>query len=132
MITLFDTCSLERALSVPTDPKLRRLLTAHISHLHSADQHVRDATYFLIIDAHTTIDEIAEELGWTPLIDLDGTRYGDDAYVPFHDHLEDCGGWFVMMVTGGNEAVFVLLICDSDLVPAELISLCYRYTSGAQ
>lgn len=132
MISLFDTYSLERALSLPTDPKLRQLIGQHVTHLNAADPHVRETTYFLIVDAGSSIEEVTDELGWSPLIDLDGNAFGDEAYCPFHEDLADQGGWFVMMVTAGNDAMFVVLIRDADGVPPELLSLCHSYAREAQ
>lgn len=132
MTYLFDTCSLERALSVPTDPKLRRLLSQHAAHLQAADIHVRDTTYFLIVDAGSTIEEVMDELGWSPLIDLDGNLFGQEKFNPFYEDLADQGGWFVMMVSAGNDAMFVLLIQDHDGVPPDLLSLCRSYAREAQ
>jgi hypothetical protein len=130
MIALFDTPSLERALSLPLDPKLRRLLGVRVEHLATLDFDVRDCTYFLVVEAGTTLEDVTDELGWSPLVNpLDGQRFGTAEWHPFHDHLSDRGGWFELMVTGGNDAVFVLLIEDDDQTEPDLLALCRTYAN---
>lgn len=130
MISLFDTPSLERALSLPLDPKLRRLLGDRVEHLAALDFDVRDDTYFLVVEADTSVDEVTDELGWSPLVNpLDGRRFGTAGWHPFHDHLSDRGGWFELLVTAGNAAVFVLLIQDDDRTEPDLLALCRTYAA---
>jgi hypothetical protein len=130
MMSLFDTPSLERALSLPLDPKLRRLLSDRVTHLNELDFNVRDTTYFLVVEAGCPLDDVTDELGWSPLVNpLDGQTFGTDGWHPFHDLLADRGGWFEMMVSAGNDAVFVLLIEDDDAVEPDLLALCRAYAN---
>lgn len=108
---LFDTPSLERALDLPLDLTLRRLLHQRIDHLNALDFDVRNTTYFLVVEANASMDDITDELGWSPLT------------TPV-DYLIDHGGWFELMVTAGNVAVFTLLIEDADGASDELIAMC--------
>lgn len=130
MLTLFDTPSLERALSLPIDTKLRRLLDKRVDHLNALDFNVGNTTYFLVIEAGCTMDDITDELGWSPLVNpLNGQTYGADGWRPFHDYLADHGSWFEILVTAGNEAVFCLLVEDDDGTAPELLALCRTYAS---
>ncbi|MBB4609798.1 hypothetical protein [Sphingomonas yabuuchiae] len=130
MLSLFDTPSLERALSLPLDRKVRGLLQAHVDHLDRLDLDVRDTTYFLVIDAGCAMEDVTDELGWSPLVNpIDGQRYGDAALHPFHEALKDRGGWFEMHVCVGNEAVFILFIRDSDRAPPDLVAFCREFVT---
>ena len=126
---LFDTPSLERALALPLDPKLHRLLHERVEHLNALDFDVRDTTYFLVIGPGATVEDVTHELGWSPLVNpLDGRSFGEPGFHPFHDHLEDCDGWFVALITAGNQAVFTLLIQDDDGTNPDLLDFCRTFT----
>lgn len=127
---LFDTPSLERALALPLDPQLRRLLHQRVDHIDAIDFEVSDTTYFLVVEAGATIDDITEELGWSPLINpLDGRRFGSVNFRPFHDYLADHGAWFELLVSGGNDSMFVLLIEDADGTDSDLLALCRAHAT---
>jgi hypothetical protein len=90
MLSLLDAPSLERALSLPIDGHLRQLLGQRVDHLNHLDFDVRESTYFLVIDASCTIDDVTDELGWSPLINpLDGQHWGSPTFQPYHDYLRD-------------------------------------------
>ncbi|RYG89849.1 MAG: hypothetical protein EON59_00975 [Alphaproteobacteria bacterium] len=127
MLALFDTPSLERALSLPLDPKLRRLLHQQVDHLNALDFAVRDTTYFLIIEAGTTMEEIVDELGWSPLVDLDGNRFGATEFNPSHEYVEHREGWYIISTTGGNDALFTLIVANDDAIDRDLLALCHIY-----
>lgn len=131
MISLFDTPSLERALALPLDRKLRRLLTDRVEHLNALEFDVREMTYFLIVEAGCPLGDVADELGWSPLINpLDGSTFGEgEGFHPYHDYLADRGGWFEMIVSAGNDAAFVILVQDDDKTDRDLLALCRNYAA---
>lgn len=131
MLSLFDRVSMERALALPLDVKLRRLLAARVANLVTADFDLSDLTTFLIVDAETAEADIEEEIGLSPLINpLDGARYGDADFHPYWDWLEDHDGWLEMIICCGNSGqAFVLLIQDADGVDPALLSLCRTYAA---
>lgn len=124
---LFDTPSLEHALSLPLDRDVRRLLRERVDHL--TDETVRDCTYFLVVDARSTLDDVCDELGWSPLNDLNGERFGTDTFTPFHDYLTDHGNWYELLIGAGNDAVFALLIENRAGADPNLLALCRAYAS---
>lgn len=109
---LFDTESLARALDLPLDAKLRHILRDHVRHLATLDPAVADTTYFLVIEPGISAADVADELGWSPLVDPDGNSFGSDHYQPFHSYAADEGGWLTMYYNLSNEAVAILLIKD--------------------
>ncbi len=128
MLSLFDTASLERALALPLDLKLRRLLRDSVAHMNGLDFEVRAATYYLIVPAGCSADDVADELGWSPLVNpLDGATFGSPGFQPFHDFLADQGGWFQLAYSAGNEATFVLFVQDRADGEVSLAALCRSY-----
>jgi hypothetical protein len=121
---IYDTAALLYALTLPLEADLRQLLRQRADHLATLDRAVADATYHLIVDASVTLAELEAELGWSPLLDLDGAKFGDDAFHPFHDFCADRGGWFELMFAVSNEAVVVLLVQDDEGIDADLLSYC--------
>jgi len=128
---LFDTEALAHALTLPCDPKLRRLLHERVDHLSTLDRAVADTTYFLIADGGVTSADIVAELGWSPVVDLEGARYGTDSFAASHDFIADRGGWFELMYSTSNEAVIVLLVMDDERSDADLLAFCRTYAEEA-
>jgi len=130
MLSLFDVPSLERALSLPLDPKLRHLLHGHVKHMSESDPHVAHDTLYLIVGPGATEADITDEIGMVPTCNpLDGVHVGSEAFHPFHDHLVDRGGWFELIVSAGNDAAFVLLIQDHDELDPRLLDYCQTYAA---
>lgn len=129
MLALFDVPSLERALSLPLDPKLRRLLGERVDHLR--DGPVAELTYYLCVGPGITEDDILDEIGMVPTRSLDGARFGSDAFHPVHDCCADLGGWFEVIIGAGNDAVFVLMVQDCEGVEPVLLDYCRTYADGS-
>ncbi len=131
MLSLFDRVSMERALSLPLDVKLRQLLATRIANLVTADFDLRDMTNFLIVGPGDTEAEIVEEIGLSPLVNpIDGVRYGEPEFHPYWDWLTADGSWFEFIVSVADTGfAYVLLVQDADGVDAELLSLCRAHAA---
>lgn len=129
MLALFDIPSLDRALSLPLDPKLRRLLAERVDHLR--DGLVAELTYYLCVGPGVTEDDIMDEIGIVPTRSIDGARFGDTAFHPSHDYCADQGGWFEIIMSAGNDATFVLMIQDHDGVEPILLDYCRTHADGS-
>jgi hypothetical protein len=129
MLALFDVPSLYRALSLPLDPKLRRLLRERVDHL--CDSPIAEFTYYLCVGPGVSEDDILDEIGMVPTRSLDGVTFGSDAFHPIHDHCADLGGWFEVIIGAGNDAVFVLMIQDREGVEPTLLDYCRTYAEGS-
>lgn len=130
MLSLFDTASLERALSLPIDTKLRHLLRERVDHLSTLDRAVAETTYFLVVSPGTSAADVEDELGWTPLVDIDGGRFGTEAYHPFHDFAADRGGWYELIYATSNEAAVVFFMMDDIGTDADLLALALACVAG--
>ncbi|WP_425228826.1 hypothetical protein [Sphingomonas sp.] len=133
MLSLFDTPSLERALSLPLDRKLRQLLNDSVTHINELDFDVRETTYYLVVPAGCSAVDVADELGWSPLVSpLDGSVFGSEEFQPYHDFLADQGGWFQLIYSAGNDAAFVIFVQDDGQIETDLLVLCRRYVTDSR
>ncbi|WP_439540708.1 hypothetical protein [Sphingomonas sp.] len=129
MLALFDVPSLDRALALSLDPKLRRLLRERVDHLR--DGPVAEITYYLCVGPGISEDDILDEIGMVPTRSLDGAQFGSDSFHPWHQYVADLGGWFEVILGAGNDAAFVLMIQDSDGVEPTLIDYCRTYAGDS-
>lgn len=129
MLSLFDRVSMERALSLPLDPKLRRLLSDRVAHTITGEFDLSELTQFVIVESGITEAEIMDEIGMSPLINpLDGSRFGSGDFHPWWEGLEDHDGWFEMIVTVGNSGfAYLLMIEDNAFTESDLLALCRHY-----
>jgi hypothetical protein len=128
MITLRTTTAVKSTLDLLADHQLRSLLTERVDQLTNAWEGIdlNDLTHFLIIQAGDTAADAEHELGWSLLVNMvDGTRFGDPAFTPSWEWIENHGGWF--------EAVFILsddgfgislFVQDHPATDANLLALC--------
>lgn len=130
MLSLFDRVSMERALSLPLDATLRKLLTTRVSNLRTSEFDLTEYTQFLIVEPTCTEADIIDEIGLSPMVNpIDGVRFGSDAFHPFWDWLAYQDGWFEMIIAIGNSGfAYVILIQDSE-EDSELVSLCRAHAS---
>jgi hypothetical protein len=126
MPSLFDTPSLDRALSLPLDPKLRQLLRRRVDHINALNFDIAETSFYMIVEAGGTDADIAEELGWSLLVN-DGRRFGDAGFDPPHEHIADVGGWVEVMATVNNATVVSILIQASDDADPDLLAFCSAY-----
>lgn len=129
MLALFDVPSLDRALSLPLDAKLRRLLRERVDHLRGGP--VAEFTYYLCVGPGVTEDDILDEIGMVPTRSLDGVPFGNAAFHPEHDYCADLGGYFEIILSAGNDAAFVLMIQDHDGVEPVLLDYCRTYAGDS-
>lgn len=116
---------LEGALHLPLEPRLHRLLTDRVDQYRSAS--VLDMTHLLVIEPGDTEATIIEAIGFSPLIDLDGTHY-PSAEFHWNGSIWRHDGWFELIVTVGNSGfAFVIFIQDAAVVIPELLDLCRIY-----
>lgn len=130
MLSLYDGASIERALSLPMDPRLHDLLASRIATLSSrCGPASDDLTHFLVVEAGDTEAAIVAEIGFSPLVNIiDGVRFGSPGFHQSWDWLQDLGGWFELIMAVGNGGfAFVLLIQDVAGVEPELLNLCRTY-----
>jgi hypothetical protein len=113
------------------DPALRQLLADRVHDWAAIG--LLDLTHLLVVEPGDTEDDIISEVAFSPLVDLDGRRLGDDGFVPPVDWLSDAGGYFELIKTVGNGGfAFHILVPDRDGVDPELLALFRACADGGE
>jgi hypothetical protein len=128
MITLRTTTAVKSTLDLLADNQLRSLLTERTEQLTNAGEGIdlSDLTHFLIIQAGDTAGDAEHELGWSLLVNpVDGARFGDPAFTPSWEWIEDHGGWFEAVYILSDDGFGIsLFVQDHPATDTELLALC--------
>lgn len=119
MLHLFDRAGLLAAPALPLHAELRDLLQARVAHLEA--QGLLDMTEIVVVDADTTEAELVEAIGFTPLIDLDGRRFGQPGFCSLLEYVARVSPSYheAIVPVGNSGFAFHLLVhaeADPDLV----------------
>ena len=127
MLTITDGGSLARALKLPFDLRLKRLLIERRDQLGGDFRDVR----FVIVQPGDSMKALEQELGWSVFENItDGRRFGDPEFTPsfewlaFHD-----GPVFEMVFNLTDDFTHVILIPDGPMQNRDLRALCIAHTS---
>ncbi len=96
MLSLYDTVSMDFALSCPLDPFLKQLLLKRLDMLSDySDFDLSELAHFVIVEPGDTMTTIEVELGFSPLVNfVDGAKYGDADFTPSWEWMIAHGPWF--------------------------------------
>jgi len=121
MIIIQTWAALEHALLSPLDPRLRSILALRRDQLAGWG----DIAHFIIVQP----GDKPEQIEPPPLINLvDGCRYGDPAFEPSWEHIQDHGGWFELTYILSDDGFgHIIFIPDAEGIDPELLSLCRTY-----
>ena len=130
MLSIFDATSLNAALALPLDPRLRELLQQRIS--SAREKGLADMTHLVVVQPEDTEADLVAEIGWSPLVNpIDGCRYGEPGFVAPWDWLCLTNGFYEIVVTIGNSGfAFILLIEDAPDTDPDLLKLCRAHAGG--
>ncbi len=124
MLSIRTTASMRRALSGQLDPTLKGALSRRFEQL-PGDYDLSELGCFVIMQPGDLLTAIEAELGFSPLVNfVDGTRYGNPAFAPSWEFIEDHGVWFELVFVVGAEFGAVLFVSDSDVIDPALLALC--------
>ena len=130
----FDTAAAIAAApsDASLDPALRRLLADRAADWAATD--VLDLTIVVVVEAGDTEEDLVKAIDYSPLVDIDGRRFGSADFIPTFDWLSDVGGgYFECIQTIGNDGfAFHVFLPDCKNVDAELIALCRAYADGEE
>jgi hypothetical protein len=128
MITLRTAAAVKSTIALLADNKLRSLLTERAEQLTTAWEGIdlSDLTHFLIIHAGDTAADAERELGWSLLVNpVDGARFGDPAFTPSWEWIENHGGWFEAVFIISDDGFGIsLFVQDHPDTDTELLALC--------
>lgn len=132
MLSIYDAASLDVALALPLDPRLRGLIEQRIASARAKG--LADMTHIVAIQPGDTEADIFAEVGWSPLVNpIDGCRFGEQGFVEHWDRLQGLEGygWEMIVTVGGSGFAFVMLIEDAPDTDLALAALCKTYASKA-
>jgi hypothetical protein len=128
MITLRTATAVKSTLDLLADHQLRSLLTERLEQLTNAweDIDLSDLTHFLIIQPGDTAADAERELGWSLLVNpVDGARFGQPAFTPSWEWIENHGGWFEAVYILSDDGFGIsLFVQDHPATDAELLAMC--------
>jgi len=122
VLHLHDRNGLLAALALPLDPELLGLLQTRVGHLEA--QNLLDMTEIVVVDADTTEAEMVEAIGFAPLVDLDGRRFGQPGFCSPLEYVSKVSSSYheAIVPVGNSGFAFHLLIRDA--ADPALVALC--------
>jgi hypothetical protein len=130
MLSIYDSVSMDFALSCPLDPVLKKLLLRRLDMLSEfSDFDLSELAHFVIVEPGDTLATIEAELGFSPFINfVDGAKFGDADFTPSWEWLIAHGPWFECVFTRSDAGVGInLLVPNRADVEPELIALFNAY-----
>jgi hypothetical protein len=127
MLTITDGASLERALKLSIDPRLKRLLMERRDQLGG---NINDNARFIVVQSGDSISAFEKELSWSAFTTPEGDRFGEPDYYPGWEWLADHGHCFEMVFIMTDDGfAHVVLIENTPGVDPELLNLCRMYVT---
>ncbi len=127
MLTITDGGSLARALVLPIDSRLKRLLVERRDQLGGD---VKDQARFIVVQPGDSLDTLEQELGWSVFTTPEGQRFGEPDFYPGWEWLADHGHCFEMVFIMTDDGfAHVILIENSPGVDPDLLKLCTTYAT---
>lgn len=128
MITLRTATAVKSTLDLLADNQLRALLAERFEQLTTAWEGIdlSDLTHFLIIQPGDTASDAEHELGRSLLVNpVDGARFGQPAFTPSWEWIEDHGGWFEAVYILSDDGFGIsLFVQDHPETDANILALC--------
>ena len=112
MLSLYDTVSMDFALSCPLDPFLKQLLLRRLDMLSEySDFDLSELAHFVIVEPGDTMTTIEVELGFSPFVNfVDGAKYGDADFTPSWEWMIAHGPWFESVFARSDSGVGICLM----------------------
>ncbi len=128
MLTITDGGSLTRALNLPIDAPLKRLLTERRDQLGGD---IKNIARFIVVQPGDGLAALETALGFSIRQNqTDGRRFGDPDFTPSWEWLADHGHCFEMVfILTDDGFAHVALIENSPGVDPELLNLCELYVT---
>ena len=118
------------------DPYLRELLAARAAQvLENAgdDYALEELVTFVVVEPGDAPDAVGRVLGFSPLEEpWGGPRYGDPAFGPSWELLEDLGAWYELVFVVSDDGFgYEVFVPKAPGVDPELLAMCAQYAVPA-
>jgi hypothetical protein len=131
MLSLPHAAAIRAALNQPLSPKLHSILTDELAIAEANG--LENLTHVLVVQPGDEVDSVEQELGWSPLQDMGGVRFGDPEFQPPWDWQQELDGFFRLIRTVGNEGFdLILVVEDAPGVAPELLRMCRSVGAGEE
>ena len=129
MLSITDGGSLSRALKLPIDFRLKRLLIERRDQLGGD---ITDIARFVVVQPGDSLKALEAELGFSVFQNcVDGRRFGDPEFSPSSEWIADHGHCFEMVfIFDDSGFAHVVLIQNSPVQNRKLRLLCLTYAQA--
>jgi hypothetical protein len=129
MISITDGGSLARALKLPIDFRLKRLLIERRNQL-GFDFELSEMARVVIIQAGDSLQALERELGYSFFVNpVDGSRFGEPDFTPGWEWIADHGYCWELVWILDDAFGHIVLIQNSPMQNRLLRALCLTYAS---
>lgn len=129
MLIINDQISLERALSLPIEAKLKALIRERVGQLGNAELHFSEIAHFIVVQPGDSLAAVTKALGFSLFQNfIDGCVWPDPEFTPSWEWVKDHGHTYEMVfVLEDSGFGRVLLIENRPLQNRLLRMLCAAY-----
>jgi hypothetical protein len=129
MLIINDQSSLERALSLPIEPRVKGLITERVRQLTADGFDFAEIANFIIVQPGDSLAAVEKALGFSPLQNpVDGCVWPDPDFTPGWEWIEDHGDLYeTVFIFDDSGFGRVLLIEASEGQDSRLLQLCTQY-----
>lgn len=129
MLTITDGGSLARALSLPLDARLKRLLIERRNQLAEFED-LSEIARFIIVQPGDSLDTLEKELGFSVFRNpVDGRLFGDSEFTPGWEWIADHGSvWEICFIYDDSGFGHVVIISSEQGIDPALLRLCRAYS----
>lgn len=125
MLSITDGGSLSRALKLPLDLRLKRLL---IDRRDQLGGDITDIARFVIVQPGDSLNALETELGFSVFQNpADGTRFGEPDFTPGWEWLADHGHCWETLFEFTTDFSHVVIIQNTPMQNRLLRTLCLTY-----
>jgi len=127
VLTINDSGTLERVLSLPIDDRLKELLALRSDQLGGE---FAGRARFVVFQPRDVPSWLEETLGWSVFQNAgDGTWHGDPDYSPGFEWIEDHGFCWELAFEFTTDFTHVVIVENAPGVHRDLLEFCAAYAS---
>jgi DNA-binding Xre family transcriptional regulator len=121
------------AIASITDPALRQLVQQRTDALVSDGDTLEELCHFIVVEPGDSIEAIDAQLGFSILSNRwDGLRFGDPAFKPAWEILEDHLNYFEVVFVLGDDGYGVEVFVPKQGIAADLLAMLSLYATPEQ
>jgi hypothetical protein len=131
MLSIRDEASLSRALELPIDNQIKRLLRKRRTEL-GYEFDLTELAHFVVMQAGDSLAELEQVLSFSVFQNpADGSRVGDPDFTPGWEWIEDHGSaWEFVFIMDDSGFGHVVIAPKQQGISPELLNFCRQYASA--